>query len=234
MSGSNSSAPPDGPDALSFTVHSMPSPGTSMRRQRVVGGRWRLLLLLAACAAPVVASYFAYYVVRPEGRTNYSDLILPTRTLPADLGLTDLGGTPVDPATLRGQWLTLLVLDGDCDAACEDRVLLQRQLREMLGRERDRVDRVWLVTGAGAPSPALQQAAAATGALTVLRADGDAVGRWLTPAAGHALHDHLYIVDPMGEWMMRAPSEPQPQRLKRDLERLLRASSSWDRAGRGS
>jgi hypothetical protein len=234
MSGSNSSARSEGPDALSFTVHSMPAPEASMRRRRIVGGRWRLLLLLVACAAPVVASYFAYYVVRPEGRTNYSDLILPTRTLPADLGLTDLAGTPVDPASLRGQWLTLLVFDADCDAACEERVLLQRQLREMLGRERDRVDRVWLVTGAAAPSLALQQAAAATGPLTVLRADAGAVARWLSPAAGQALHDHLYIVDPMGEWMMRAPAEPAPQRLKRDLERLLRASSSWDRAGRGT
>jgi hypothetical protein len=234
MSGSNSSAPPDGPDALSFTVHSMPTPSASVDRRRVVGGRWRMLLVLAACAAPVIASYFTYYVVRPEGRTNYSDLILPTRPLPADLGLTQLDGTPVDPATLHGQWLTLLVFDAACDAACEDRVLLQRQLREMLGRERDRVDRVWLVTGAAVPSPLLQQAAAATGALTVLRADAGAVARWLAPAAGQGLHDHLYIVDPMGAWMMRAPAEPEPQRLKRDLERLLRASSSWDRAGRGT
>jgi hypothetical protein len=31
---------------------------------------------------------------------------------------------------------------------------------------------------------------------------------------------------------MRAPVSPDPAKLKRDLERLLRASSSWDRAGR--
>jgi hypothetical protein len=36
----------------------------------------------------------------------------------------------------------------------------------------------------------------------------------------------------MGEWMMRAPPEPDPTRLKRDLERLLRASSFWDTPGR--
>jgi hypothetical protein len=40
------------------------------------------------------------------------------------------------------------------------------------------------------------------------------------------------VVDPMGEWMMRAPVNPDPQKLKRDLEKLLRASSSWDVAGR--
>lgn len=233
MSGSNSSAPPDGPDALSFTVHSMPSPVGSMQRKRVLTGRWRLLLVLLACAAPVIASYFTYYVIRPEGRTNYGTLILPTRTVPADLGLTALaGGSPVDPASLHGQWLLVLVMDGPCDTACEERVFLQRQVREMVGRERDRIDRVWLLTDGFTPPEALQQAAQATGALTMLRADGAAVARWLAPAEGRALRDHLYVVDPMGEWMMRVPAEPEPQRVKRDLDRLLRASSSWDRAGR--
>lgn len=191
-----------------------------------------MLLLLAACAAPVIASYFTYYVIRPEGRTNYSDLILPTREMPQDLALTDPTGAPVAPASLRGQWLLVLVMDGACDAGCEQRVYLQRQLREMLGRESERVDRVWLVTGEPMPLPALQQAAAATGPVAMLRADRDAVARWLAPADGQTLQDHLYIVDPMGAWMMRAPADPEPQRLKRDLDRLLRASGSWDRAGR--
>jgi len=39
-------------------------------------------------------------------------------------------------------------------------------------------------------------------------------------------------VDPMGEWMMRFPAQPEPARVKRDLERLLRASSFWDQPGR--
>ncbi len=230
MSGSSSSARSDAPpDALSFTVHSMPAPALARRRP---AGRWRLLLLLLACAAPVIASYFTYYVIRPEGRTNYGTLILPTRELPADLALTTLAGEPVAPASLRGQWLLLLVLDGPCDADCEERVFMQRQLREMVGRERDRIDRVWLLTGGAEPSPALQAAAGATGPVAMLRADADAVARWLAPADGHALHEHLYIVDPRGEWMMRTPAAPEPQRIKRDLDRLLRASASWDRAGR--
>jgi hypothetical protein len=36
----------------------------------------------------------------------------------------------------------------------------------------------------------------------------------------------------MGEWMMRFPSMPEPARVKRDLSRVLRASGSWDKAGR--
>jgi hypothetical protein len=52
------------------------------------------------------------------------------------------------------------------------------------------------------------------------------------PADGQALAENLYIVDPMGEFMMRLPPQPDPGKTKRDLERLLRASASWDTPGR--
>jgi len=220
------------PEPLSFSVLTMPSPGQAVDRRRVVTGRWRMLLVLLACAAPVVASYLTYYVIRPEGRSNYASLILPTRALPADLALRDLSGKPVDAASLKGQWLMLVVSDAACGEACEQHLYLQRQLREMLGRDRDRVDRVWLLTDSGSPAPTLLAAADASGGLTVLHADPAALARWLEPEAGHALPDHLYLVDPMGEWMMRAPVNPDPARLNCDLTRLLRASASWDREGR--
>jgi hypothetical protein len=232
MSGSESSAPDAAPEALSFTVHGMPSAALGVDRRRVVSGRLRMLLVLLACAAPVLASYFTYYVIRPEGRSNYATLISPSRTLPPSLSLRTLEGSAVDPASLRGQWLLVTVGDAACDAACERRIYAQRQLREMLGRERDRVDRVWLVTGEASPSSALLSAANATGELTVLRADRAALAAWLAPAEGRQLEEHLYVVDPMGEWMMRAPADLDPARFKRDLDRLLRASSSWDQAGR--
>jgi hypothetical protein len=236
MSGSNTSVPADphpAPELVGLTVHSLPRPEIADgRRRRVLGGRLRMALILLACAAPVVASYFTYYVVRPTGRTNYATLIQPTRPVPTDLRLRALDGAPVDAATLRGQWLLVVIGPSNCDAGCERRIYLQRQLREMLGAARDRVDRLWLITDDGRPGDALLHAAQATGPLLAVHADAEAVARWLAPEAGHAIGDHLYVVDPMGAWMMRAPADPEPARLKRDLDRLLRASASWDRAGR--
>jgi hypothetical protein len=58
------------------------------------------------------------------------------------------------------------------------------------------------------------------------------VQAWLKPTRGQQLDDHLYLVDPMGEWMMRMPASPDPSKVKRDLDRLLRASASWDTPGR--
>jgi len=217
---------------LQFTVHTMPPPhleDEAQRRTRV--GRWKMLAVLLVCAAPVIASYFTYFVIRPQGRTNYSELILPTRSLPAALPLTTLQGEPVAPASLRGQWLLVVVGPAQCEGACERRLFLQRQLREMMGRERERIDKLWLVTDHAAVPPPLLQALQQP-PTQVLRAPREAVAAWLQPAPGQVLEDHVYIVDPLGEWMMRAPVNPDPAKLKRDIDKLLRASSSWDKPGR--
>lgn len=240
MSGSNSSAPdarttPAAPEALAFTVHHMAGPDLAdpvqAQRRRTVSGRIKMLLVLAVCAAPVVASYFTYFVIRPEGRTNYSTLILPTRGVP-DLPLRSLDGAPVPSQSLRGQWLLVAVGPAACGTACEQRLYLQRQLRDMLGRERSRMDKVWLVTDDGAVPAPLRAGLGGPAPVTALRVDREALARWLLPAEGQALEDHLYLVDPMGEWMMRIPPTPEPGRVKRDLERVLRASSWWDTPGR--
>lgn len=190
-----------------------------------------MLGVLLICAAPVVASYLTYYVIRPEGRRNYGELIDPQRTVP-DVNATALDGKIIPLASLKGQWLLVSVASGTCDAACQKHLYLQRQLRESLGKDKDRLDWVWLVNDtADVPpqlAPALQKA-------MVLRIDNGVLNRWLAPAQGHQLAEHLYVVDPMGNWMMRFPAAMDTAgaaKAKRDLERLLRASASWDEAGR--
>ena len=234
MSGSKSSSLGDATvrlEPVGLTVHSLPEPALDGRAgQR--RGRLKMLLILLICAMPVLASYFTYYVVRPEGKgTAYSDLIDPL-PLPAATAV-DLQGRAVPLPSLKGQWLLVVVGPaGRCAEACEKRLFLQRQLREMTGRERDRIDKLWLVTDDAPVPPALAAALAATPAMHVLRAPREQVAGWLKPEAGRALEDHLYLVDPRGDWMLRAPAEPDPAKLKRDIDRLLRASASWDRAGR--
>lgn len=237
MSGSNTSSPTDKPGAhdepLGLTVHSLPLPGAAAvaDEQRTRTGRWKMLVVMAVCAAPVIASYFTYYLVRPEGRRNYGELIEPQRPLP-DVAAATADGRPVRLSQLKGQWLLVSVAGGQCDAACEKHLYLQRQLREGLGKDKDRVDWVWLIDDQAplreALQPALQQA-------TVLRVDPAQLAQWLAPAPGHRLADHLYMVDPFGHWMMRFPAGQDmatAPKVRRDIERLMRASAGWDKAGR--
>jgi hypothetical protein len=231
---SNPAAKNDLPDSpLAMTVHDMPSPGAVVRAdaQRTRMGRWKMIVMMLVCASPVIASYFTYYVIRPEGRSVYGELIQPQKDMP-QVSAKNLQSEPVTLASLKGQWLLVTVASGACDERCQQNLYFQRQLREILGREKDRLDRVWLVTDDApvAPGllPALNQA-------HVLRLDATTVQSWVSPAPGQLLQDHLYVIDPMGNFMMRFPANMDvagASKAKRDLNRLLKASSSWDNAGR--
>jgi hypothetical protein len=133
---------------------------------------------------------------------------------------------------LKGQWLLVSVAGAACDEPCQQRLYLQRQILVGLGKERPRTEWVWLVNDkAEIPNtllPGLEEA-------TVLRVDPKALAQWLQPEANKKLEDHLYMIDPMGEWMMRFPAQLNAEgalKAKRDMERLLRASASWDLPGR--
>ena len=212
---------PDTP--LGLTVHTLPAPGQAgvalADARRTRRGRLKMLGLLLICALPVMASYFTYYVLRPAGRTNYGELIAPPRPLPAALAGTDLAGHSQPLGRLRGQWLLLSVGGGACNALCEKNLYLQRQLREALGKNKERLDRVWLISDQ-APVPAALRPALAQASVLL----------------GQPLDAHLYLVDPLGHWMMRFPPHmdmADAARAKRDLDKLLRASAAWDEPGRG-
>jgi len=224
---------PDTPHPLGMTVYDLPVPAEVAQAdsKRTSMGRFNMLLVLLACAAPVVASYITYYWVRPDARRNFGELIQPTRALPA-VAVQRLDGTALQLPELKGQWLLVSVAGGACNATCQQHLYLQRQILVGLGKDRPRTEWVWLVNDKADIAPALRPALEEA---TVLRVDAQAIAQWLQPAAGNALQDHLYVVDPMGEWMMRFPAHLNTEgalKAKRDLERLLRASASWDVSGR--
>lgn len=217
---------------LGLTVHALPAIDSSgVRSADTRSGRWKMMLVLLVCASPVIASYFAYYVIRPEGRRNFGELVDPQRPLPA-IATQTLDGKAGQLTALKNQWLLLSVAGGACDARCEQNLYFQRQLRESMGREKERMDRVWLVNDEAPVREALLPALAFA---TVLRVAAGDVAQWLEPAPGKRLQDHIYLVDPLGNLMMRFPADMDADaaaKAKRDLERLLRASSSWDKEGR--
>ena len=224
---------PDTSYPLGMTVYDLPLPVEVAQAdsRRTSMGRFNMLLVLLACAAPVVASYITYYWVRPEARRNFGELIQPTRAIPS-VEVERLDGNKMSLTDLKGQWLLVSVAGASCNAACQQHLYLQRQILVGLGKERPRTEWVWLVNDkAEVPNtllPALEEA-------TVLRIDPKALAQWLQPEANKKLEDHLYMVDPMGEWMMRFPAQLNTEgalKAKRDMERLLRASASWDLPGR--
>jgi cytochrome oxidase Cu insertion factor (SCO1/SenC/PrrC family) len=152
--------------------------------------------------------------------------------MPAKLSLVTLDGQRVESASLRNQWLLVVVGNGACEEACMQRLYMQRQLRQMVGRERDRLDKIWLIVDEAPVSAELKAYLTGPEPVQTYRVPQAELAAWLQPATGQNLQNHLYVVDPMGEWMMRFPPQPEPAQVKRDLEKLLRASKFWDPAGR--
>ncbi|MFZ4378192.1 MAG: hypothetical protein ACOYN1_00405 [Polynucleobacter sp.] len=186
-------------------------------------GRIQMLLLLLACASPVIASYLAYYVFKLDGgKTNFGTLVYPAQEFnPAWFAL------PV-----QGKWTLLIARPaGECqikDEKCIEALFLMRQTRVAMGRESKRVQLLWVNTDGKPVDPevlkAYDQTAAGLQVVPMpadpkLRADFEG---WLNQeGAGQ----QIQLIDPSPAKMMYFPVTNSPKEfsaMKKDLEKLLK------------
>jgi hypothetical protein len=185
-------------------------------------GRWKLFAVLLVCAAPMILSYLTYYVIKPEGRTNYGTLIDPrTRPIPA-MASTTLDGRPEKLEQYAGKWIMLKVGGGECLEACQKQLFAMRQWRLMQGKNMDRIERVWLVTDA---QPLDTMTIRQYDGMHLLRAPNDVVSKWLPAEQGTTPASHIYLIDPLGNLMMRFPADPDVRKVYKDIAKLLKASA---------
>ncbi|AXF06758.1 cytochrome oxidase Cu insertion factor (SCO1/SenC/PrrC family) [Paraburkholderia sp. GV068] len=223
--GQSNAKPGNASPAAAQRAAAKPMPGQPNGRGSWQRGRWMLLLLAIVCGAPIAISYFMYYVVKPTGgSTSYGTLVEPQRPIPESLVVTGEDGKPLKLATLRGHWLLVSVDNSACDKACVTKLYFMRQIRAAQGPERERVVEVWLRTDAGNVADVIQKAYPDT---NMLIADPAQVSAWLPVDKGTRVTDHLYMVDPNGNLMMRFPKDPDPSKIKGDLTKLLK----WSRIG---
>jgi hypothetical protein len=179
-------------------------------------GRRELIGLALVCIAPVAASYFLYYGWQPSRFKNYGDLI-PLAPVAALAPVPK--AAPVDDlAALRGKWLLVMTDAGACEKSCRDKLWQLRQLRLTQGKEMDRIVRVWLVDDAAAVRPL---DADYEGTVVLPRSRFPELANMPAPASPR---DHLYVIDPIGNLMMRFPKDADLNRVKKDLIHLLKAS----------
>lgn len=184
-------------------------------------GRWKLFAVIAVSVAPLIASYLAYYVIKPQGRTNYGMLLDPRSYPMPALGSATLDGKPISLEAYKGKWIMLQVNDADCNDACRKKLYDMRQLRLAQGKDMDRVERVWLVTD---DKPLETHLIREYDGTQMIRAKPDLVRAWLPAEPNTSVADHIYMIDPLGNLMMRFPKDADPNKIKKDLSRLLKAS----------
>jgi hypothetical protein len=216
---------------LDLAVHSMPKPQDTATGQPSAYGRWKLMSIILLCSLPAVGAYLAYFGAHPQGKAGFGELIAPVRPIGGQTAVALDGGVRV-LSTLKGQWLLVSVGPGRCDAGCQQRLFLQRQLRETLGKDKDRVDWVWLISDNEMVDDSMHKPLADA---VVLRVDQATLDSWLDVPTGQNVTQYLFVVDPMGNTMMRLPAMfdgAGAAKARIDLQRVLRASASWDGPGR--
>jgi hypothetical protein len=193
-------------------------------------GRIQMLLLLLACAAPVIASYLAYYVFKPEGgKTNFGSLVQPVQDMnPAWFDIP-----------FNGKW-TLLVARpaGECtikNESCLEALFLMRQLRIAVGRESSRVQLVWVNTDGKPVDPevvlAYDQKTAGFQILS-LPADPNLKAEFETWLNRDGAGQKIQLIDPSPAKMMIFPVTNSPKEfgsMKKDLEKLLRLNRKGEK-----
>ena len=179
--------------------------------------RLKLLGIGVLALLPVVGSYLLYWFWVPEDHTNYGSLV-EARPLP-DTPLKLIDGKPFDVQALRGRWVLVVIDSGNCAPDCEKKLWIIRQVRQAQGEELRRVERVWLIDDRQIPEARLGR---------------DYAGTWFVDAGAEPILDalqpegdrrnHIYLMDPLGNIMMRFPRNPDPKSMIGDLRRLLKYS----------
>ena len=193
-------------------------------------GRLQMLFLLLACASPVIASYLAYYVFKPEGaKTNFGTLVQPVQELNA--AWFDI--------PFNGKWTLLLARPaGECtikNASCLEALFLMRQLRIAVGRESSRVQLVWINTDGKPVDPEVLAAydeKVAGFKVVSLPADPKSNTEFLAWLSKDGAGQKIQLIDPSPAKMMVFPVTDSPKEfgsMKKDLEKLLRLNRKGEK-----
>jgi len=188
-----------------------------------------LWVMVAIFAAPVIAAWFFYLNPQylPSGRTNKGELIHPVVPLPVELGLSTPGGAEFDRRGLEGKWILVYLAGGECGEDCLNRLIAMRQIRLALGESSLGVERLLILTDPDASDLGADLGKKLDG-MHVVFTDAAGGGRLLDLLGeGAAALNRIYILDPMGNLMMRYTPEAPAKDTLQDMERLLKASKNW-------
>ncbi|HEU5136881.1 MAG TPA: hypothetical protein VFU13_17165 [Steroidobacteraceae bacterium] len=184
-------------------------------------GRRTLLIIAAVFLLPVAVAFTLYYgkLWRPAETSSKGQLIDPARPLVVS-GLRNPDGTAADASALTGKWTLLYIGDGRCDDACRTALVFGRQTRLALNNEMTRVQRVFLATGNCCDTDYFAREQAGLIALDASAPEAANLLAQFPEAREHT----LFIVDPLGNLMMRHDASVTSKDLLTDLKKLLKLS----------
>lgn len=198
---------------------------------------WIMILLFSL---PYVAALYVY-INRDElsigTQSNYGQIIHPVRPVSDDLFL-QLDGAEFrfSDADIKGKWLMMTVSSARCDKPCMDNMYKLRQLRKAVGENSLRLQRIFMLSDDVAIDSlasrldeynCMRTQLNDTECLRILKYMGSVSDNMfkLLKVDSHAVNDGIYMVDPLGQYMMFYPPDADPTKILKDIERLLKVST---------
>ena len=178
----------------------------------------KLFLLMTVMIALIALSYILFYWGAPSGSVNYGELIKVKKALP-DVALRKTNGVTFNISQLRGKWIMLVVDSGECGESCRKKLYYMRQVRLMQKNEMERIERVWLIDDDKIPEASIKEDFKGT---IFINAQDNKLLKEIP--AKISRHDHIYMIDPLGNLMMRFPKDIDPSKMAKDIKRLLKVS----------
>jgi hypothetical protein len=181
-------------------------------------GRKQFLLLATFFLGPLALAMLIYYggVWRPAGSTENGEL-LKRSVVMTEAMLPPVAGA--EPTALRRKWSLIMRADEGCDDACQNTLYQTRQVRKALSKERDRTQRVLLISGTfDRETLELQHPD------LIIITDEVPVAADIDNALGSDAAAYIYLVDPLGNLMMRFPRATEMRAIHTDLKKLLKLS----------
>ena len=188
-----------------------------MTREKDLKGRLQLILIALVFFGPLILAAWMYFGgsgLRPEGRTNHGVLLEPIVNI-----AEQLPESTIIPHN-ESRWLLVYANDGNCDEPCEFALYTLRQSRLMLGKEMDRLKRVFL-HGESVPDTVLL-ADQHAGLITLQDSALTTLLKTKKPAELAA--GGYFLVDPLGNLVMYFRPDIDPSDMVEDIKRLLKHS----------
>ena len=181
-------------------------------------GRLMLIMVGLVFLGPVLLAFWLYYGSdwRPDEQTIHGHLLSPAIELPDNPLRTD------SDVRLRNLWSLIVIAPADCGDACMQALYETRQVRQALGRDGDRVQRIWIVEGG---EPDLHFALAEHPDLVIVDASAS-VGTDILRRIDARSEVDVFVVDPMGNLMMQFPTDVGMRGMHSDMKRLLKFSGT--------
>ena len=176
---------------------------------------------------PYLAAYYYYFnrdQIDLNLTTNHGHIINPTKNIP-DILLSNINGSMVEMSSIKGKWLLLTVGSSRCEKACQDNLYKIRQIKKGIGEEQDRIHKLFFLTDTNKLDSFIGLLKDYKG-MDVFKPFGDSYSEFLSIFSidGKKVEDGIYIIDPMGNYMMMYPKDEPPMNILKDIERLLKVS----------